>query len=58
VQDALEEKLGAIECEGRNVENKKPRNAQEMISKMDEQRKLTNVNNEEGREEELLTTEE
>jgi hypothetical protein len=29
-----------------------------MISKMDEQRKLTNVNNEEGREEELLTTEE
>ena len=73
VQDILEEKLGATECESGNAEvqwkhikecvldtisalvgkvekrARKPWITQEMISKMDEQRKWKNVNTEEGR---------
>jgi hypothetical protein len=73
VQDTLEKKLSAIECDSGNVEAqwnnikecvvdtlsdlvgkvenraRKPWITQEMISKIDERRKLKNVNTEEGR---------
>ena len=73
VQDTLEKKLGAVECESVKAEvqwknikecvldtisdlvgkvekrTRKPWITQEMISKMDEQRKWKNVNTEEGR---------
>jgi len=73
VQDTLEEKLSAIECESGNAEVqwknikervldtisdlvgkvervRKPWITQEVINKMDKQRKWKNVNNEEGRQ--------
>jgi len=47
VQDTLEEKLCATEC-GIRQEAREPRITQEMINKMDGQRKWKNVNKEEA----------
>jgi hypothetical protein len=52
VLDAMSDLVGKVERKAR-----KPWITQEMISKMDERRKLKNVNNEEDRKEKLQKTE-